>query len=153
MVGALSLISPSPPVEAVSGRPGEEFQGQGSLEAAFLARQDVICLDSSDSSGEEEEDAKPPAIPAITPTIRDGKTSRRTAKTEGTTITLCLVGLSRYRYHDTTILKFPWQKHKADFTIWSFLKGVVWNSVSEALHLLPRSQINLWIPCMYLHPV
>uniref|UniRef100_A0A8C7DB23 RAD54 like 2 n=1 Tax=Oncorhynchus kisutch TaxID=8019 RepID=A0A8C7DB23_ONCKI len=63
----------SPAVEAVSGRPGEEeFQGQGSLEAAFLARQDVICLDSSDSSGEEEEeDAKPPAIPAITPTIRD----------------------------------------------------------------------------------
>uniref|UniRef100_A0A674CAB7 RAD54 like 2 n=1 Tax=Salmo trutta TaxID=8032 RepID=A0A674CAB7_SALTR len=61
-----------PAVEAVSGRPGEEeFQGQGSLEAAFLARQDVICLDSSDSSGEEEEDTKPPAIPTITPTIRD----------------------------------------------------------------------------------
>ncbi|XP_045078927.1 helicase ARIP4-like isoform X1 [Coregonus clupeaformis] len=65
-----------PPVEAVSGRPGDEaFQGQGLLEAAFLARQDVICLDSSDSSGEEEEeeeeDAKPPAIPTIPPTIRD----------------------------------------------------------------------------------
>lgn len=80
-----SLISPSPPVEAVSGRPGEEeFQGQGSLEAAFLARQDVICLDSSDSSEEEEkqEDVKPPAIPiirlairpAVRPAIRDGKT-------------------------------------------------------------------------------
>jgi hypothetical protein len=66
-------------------RPGEEeCQGQGSLEAAFLARQDVICLDSSDSSEEEEkqEDVKPPAIPiirlairpAVRPAIRDGKT-------------------------------------------------------------------------------
>ncbi|CAB1315405.1 unnamed protein product [Coregonus sp. 'balchen'] len=70
-----------PPPESVL-RPGEEeCQGQGSLEAAFLARQDVICLDSSDSSEEEEkqEDVKPPAIPiirlairpAIRPAIRD----------------------------------------------------------------------------------
>uniref|UniRef100_A0A8C7HHV6 RAD54 like 2 n=1 Tax=Oncorhynchus kisutch TaxID=8019 RepID=A0A8C7HHV6_ONCKI len=43
-------ISLSPPIESVL-RPGEEeCQGQGSLEAAFLARQDVICLDSSDSN-------------------------------------------------------------------------------------------------------
>ncbi|CDQ71093.1 unnamed protein product [Oncorhynchus mykiss] len=74
-------VTDCPPPESVL-RPGEEeCQGQGSLEAAFLARQDVICLDSSDSSEEEEkqEDVKPPAIPiirlairpAVRPAIRD----------------------------------------------------------------------------------
>ncbi|KAL0977763.1 hypothetical protein UPYG_G00160910 [Umbra pygmaea] len=60
-------------------KPGDEdLQGQGALEAAFLARQDIICLDSSESSGEEEEateeDIKPPALPTvktIMPAVRD----------------------------------------------------------------------------------
>ncbi|XP_028969754.2 helicase ARIP4 [Esox lucius] len=77
---AQPVIEAPPAGDVPTVRPGDEdLQGQGSLEAAFLARQDIICLDSSDSSGEEEEEEeeeiKPPALPptkpALKPAVRD----------------------------------------------------------------------------------
>ncbi|KAJ7999722.1 hypothetical protein DPEC_G00197360 [Dallia pectoralis] len=68
------VIEAPPAGDVPAVKPGEEeLQAQGSLEAAFLARQDIICLDSSDSGREdeeEEEDIKPPVLPPIKPTVK-----------------------------------------------------------------------------------